>query len=116
MQAYGFLEINLFNLSSNSAGKQFVDELTKLTDCWVSDSPLSSTALKILVLLLNLLLQKSSNKASNTINKDHFSKRLKIWKEEKVNALSSECVTVQERVETSNSKRKEKKRKPEYTS
>ena len=30
---------SLFHLSSNSAGKEFVDELAKLINCWVSDGP-----------------------------------------------------------------------------
>ena len=45
-----FWKKNLFRLSSNSSGKKFVDELTKLIDCWVSDSPSSTTALKNLKL------------------------------------------------------------------
>ena len=46
-----FWKNNLFHLPSNSAAKQFADELTKLTDCWMSDSPSSTTALKSLMLL-----------------------------------------------------------------
>ena len=41
-----FWQKNLFCLPLNSTGKQFVDELTKLIDCWVSDSPSNTTALK----------------------------------------------------------------------
>ena len=67
-----FWKENLFRLRSNSAGKQFVDEIAKLIDCWMSDSPSSTTTLKSLMLLLNLLLKKYSNKASNTINKEHL--------------------------------------------
>ena len=55
------------------------------------------------MLFPNLLPQKSSNKASNTINKDHLSRRLELWKEGKVNTLLSECVVIQKRLETSNS-------------
>ena len=62
-----------------------MDELTKLIDCWVSDSPSSTVALKSLMLLPNLLLQKSSN----DINKEHLSRRLDLWKEGKVNASSN---------------------------
>ena len=67
-----FWKENLFRLPSNSAGKHFVDELTRLIDSWVSDSPSSATALKSVILLPNLLLQQFLNEASNTINKEHL--------------------------------------------
>ena len=58
-----FWKINLFHLPSNSEGKRFVDELTEVIDCWLSDSPSRTFPLKRCMLLPNLLLQKSSNKA-----------------------------------------------------
>ena len=66
-----------------------MDELTKLIDCWLSDSPSGSTALKTLMLIPNLLLQKSSNKVSNTMKKEHLSRRMERWKEGRVNALET---------------------------
>ena len=78
----------------------------------MSDSPSSTTALKSLMFLPNLLLQKSSNKASNTINKEHLLGRLELWTEGKVNALLSESIVIQKRLETSNSNN----RKLEYMS
>ena len=53
-----------------------------------------------------------SSKTSNTINKEHLSRRLEPWKERKVNAYLSEWVAIQKRLETSNSN----SRKPEYIS
>ena len=55
----------------------------KLIDCCVSDSPSSTTALKSLMLLPNLILKKSSNKTSNGINKEHVSDWTKSGKREK---------------------------------
>ena len=111
---------NIFRLPSNNAGKQFVDELTKLIDCWVCNSPSSTTALKSLMLLPNVLLQKYSNKSSNTINKEHLSIRLEFCKKGKVNALLSECLAIQNRLKTSNSNNKiqnlNKSAKPLYIS
>ena len=98
-----FWKKNIFLIPSNSADKQFVDELTKLIECWMSNSPSSTTALKSLMLLPNLLLQTSSNKASNTINQKHLSRILELWKKGKVNALLSECIAIQNRQKTSNS-------------
>ena len=101
-----FWKKNNFRRLPNSAGKLFVDELTKLIDCWVSDSPSSTTALKSLILPPNLLLQKHLNKASNTISKEHLSIRLELWNWGKVNALLSEYTAIQDRLETSNSNNK----------
>ena len=49
---------NIFCLPLNRAGKHFVDELTKLIGCWVLNSSSSTTALKRLMLLPNLVLQR----------------------------------------------------------
>ena len=57
-----FWKIKLFHLPSNSEGKRFVDELTEVIDCWLSDSPSRTFPLKRCMLLPNLPLQKSSNK------------------------------------------------------
>ena len=76
----------------------------------MSDSPSSTTALKSLMFLPNLLLQKSVSKTSNTINKRHLSRRLELWTEG--NALLSESIVIQKRLETSNSNN----RKLEYIS
>ena len=64
-----FWKKNLFRLPSNSAGKQFVNELTKLIDCWMFKSLSSTTALKSLMLPPNLLLQKSSIKLQTSTAK-----------------------------------------------
>ena len=64
------------------------------------------------MLLPNLSLQKFSDEASNTINKEHLSRRLELWTEGKVNALLSEFVAIQKRLEASNSNN----RKAEYIS
>ena len=72
----------------------------------MSDSPSSTTALKSLILPPNLLLQKHLNKASNTISKEHLSIRLELWNWGKVNALLSEYIAIQDRLETSNSNNK----------
>ena len=62
------------------------------------------------MLLPNCLLQKCSNKASNTISKDHLSGILELWKKGKEDVLLSECIAIEKRLEISNSSN----RKPEY--
>ena len=60
-----FWKKNLFCLPSNKVGKQFINELTSLIDMWLSDGPSKEISLKSLMLLPNLMLQKTSQKSSN---------------------------------------------------
>ena len=52
----------VFRVPLSYPGKQFVDELIKLTDYWVSDSP-STTALK------SLMLQRTFKRMCSSIEK-----------------------------------------------
>ena len=55
--------------------------------------------------LPNLMSQKSSPKASDNFNKD---RRFKLWKDNNVNSLLSECMAIQQRLSNSNINRDEK--------
>ena len=48
-----------------------------------------------MILLPNLLLQKSALKASNNINKVHIERKFKLWKDGNVKTLLSEYITIQ---------------------
>ena len=69
---------NFFRFQSNKAGKKFVDKITSLIDAWSFDSPSKNIAIKSVMLLPNLLLQKFSPKPSRDINKDKIERRLKL--------------------------------------
>ena len=53
-----FWKKNFLGLSSNNVGKHFLNQFTKLMDCWVFDSLSSSTALESLLLQQNTTTAK----------------------------------------------------------
>ena len=59
---------NIFMRPNGAAGKQFVDEISKLLNIWTNDTPLKNIALKAIHLMPALLLQKLSkaSKAKTT--------------------------------------------------
>ena len=50
---------NLFLLPTGKAGKLFIDELTKLFNAWIDDSPLKKIAMKSVMIMPSSLLQKT---------------------------------------------------------
>ena len=49
---------NLFLLQSGKAGKQYIDETTKLMNEWLPESPVKDIAFKAIKVMSNLPLQK----------------------------------------------------------
>ena len=60
---------NLFLLPLGKAGKQYIDETTKLINEWLQESTLKDIAFKAIMIMPNLLLQKLSK---NSKAKDHL--------------------------------------------
>ena len=60
---------NLFLLPSGKAGKQCIDETTKLMNEWLQELPLKDITFKAIMIMPNLLLQKPSK---NSKAKDHL--------------------------------------------
>ena len=63
-----FFRQNLFKLPSGSSGKDFIREMTRLIRAWNSKSELADIALKCVMVLPSLLLQKPSKTSKS---KDH---------------------------------------------
>ena len=51
-----YLKKNLFLLPSGKAGKQYIDETTKLMNEWLQESPLKDIAFKAIMIMPNPLL------------------------------------------------------------
>lgn len=86
---------NLFLLPSGKSGKAYIDECTRLIDEWLNDTTLSSIALKSLMIMPSLLLQKSSK---NSKAKDHvecLTRRLALWKKGEFDSLVREVRSIQ---------------------
>ena len=87
-------------LPSGAAGKNYIEEVTRLMKLWINDIPLRKIALKAVRVMSALLLQKPS-KTSKL--KDHhvtLERRLKLWEERKIEELLYEGKTMQERLKS----------------
>ena len=96
---------NLFKLPTGNASKTFINELTSWLDHYNSNSDFQCIALKVFMVLPNIILQKPSK---NSKAKEHLQKvesRMGLWKEGKLFELFHECRTIQQRL-------KQSKRKP----
>ena len=72
---------NVFMLPSGKTGKEYIDECTHLILEWVNDSPLQSIAIKALMIMPSLLLQKCSKNSKAQDHTESLKRRLKLWKE-----------------------------------
>ena len=70
----------LFLLRSGAAGKRFIEEITKLVNSWTYKSDLETTALKALMVMPNLLLQKASLNSKLKENSETLKRGLSLWK------------------------------------
>lgn len=86
---------NLFLLPSGKAGKQYIDETTRLMNEWLQESPMKDIAFKAIMIMPNLLLQKPSK---NSKAKDHLKaleRRLQSWTSGDLLELLKEAETIQ---------------------
>ena len=90
---------NLFNLPSGAAGKRFLRECTRLIEIWSEDrTPLSDIALKMLMCMPKLLLQKPFKKSKTKIHGQYLNKRLDLWENGLFDELLKENRSIQEKL------------------
>ena len=87
---------NLFKLPKGNLGKKFVDEKTKLLNRWTTTN--EEEALTQLMIMPNLLLQRTSKKTKARENKNHLQRRLELWENGKLNELMEEGKSIQNRL------------------
>ena len=93
-----FWKKNLFMLPTGAAAKKYITETTKLMNGWTNNSPLKDIALKTILIMPSLLLQKPS-KTSKV--KDHLKaleRRIDFWIKGKIDELLFEVETIQSRL------------------
>ena len=93
----------MFLLPIGAAGKRFVNEMTRMINAWVFDTPIKNIALKAMHVMPALLLQKPSK---NSISKDHLKsleRRFEIWKKGNLNKLYEEGKSIQDRLKSDES-------------
>ena len=67
-------------LPSGKAGKEDIDECTRLILEWVNESQLQSVAIKALMIMVSLLLQKRSRNSKSKDRTESLRRRQKLWK------------------------------------
>ena len=89
---------NLFEIPTGNAGKEFINELTSYVNQWCSNAPDRAVAIKIVMILPQLMLQRTSLKAKSSENKHNLERRLELWKNNEIDELIDECKTIQQRI------------------
>ena len=91
----------MFKLSSGAAGKKFISETTKGIKSWNQDDiEFKDIALKVLMVMPALLLQKPTFKSTAKEHSQCLSRRLTQWELGEFDALLSEAGTVQVKLPT----------------
>ena len=90
---------NLFKLPSGNAGKNYIQELTRLIEIWNADSkPMSDIAIKLSMIMPAILLQKPSRKSTAKQHGEYLRKRLDLWKNGQFDQLMIEARLIQKDV------------------
>ena len=92
---------SLFKLPSEAAGKKFISETTKWIEFWNQDGiELKDIALKVLMVMSALLLQKPTFKSTAKEHPQCLSRRLVQWELGKFDELLREASTIQAKLPT----------------
>ena len=86
---------NLFLLPSGQAGKSFIDEMSRLINEWIRESPLKDIAFKAIMVMPGLLLQKPSRKSKSKDHLTSLENRMKLWHAGEITELLKEAETIQ---------------------
>ena len=100
-----FWRKTLFKLPSGAAGKSFVKETTKLICIWnEAKQPLNDIALKMVMIMPVLLLQKTTSKSTSKQHSEYLLKRLVRWTEGNFDDLMKEGRAIQQRLKEQSGK------------
>ena len=90
----GYWKKNIFLLSTGKGGRCFIDETTRLIDAWIRGSPLRNIALKAVMIIPSLLLQKPSKDSKAKDHTKALERRLKLWTDGHLAELFKEGETI----------------------
>lgn len=86
---------------SGAAGKKIVTETTKWIEYWNADATYyKEIALKVIMIMPALLLQKPSFKSSSKQHSQSLKRRLELWESDDLNKLFNESSTIQAKLPT----------------
>ena len=86
---------NLFKVPSGRTGKAFVQELVRMFRAYADASSLESVAIKVMMVMLALLLQKPYPRSKAKDHILHLERRLRLWSERNLEGLMKEEHTTQ---------------------
>ena len=89
---------NLFNLPSGGAGKKFIKETTRLINAWTLNSTLRPIAIKLIMIMPALLLQKTSPTSKGKEHTETLKRRMELWDSGKIDELFFEATSIQKRL------------------
>ena len=96
---------NLFKVPKGNLGKKYVNEMTRLLNRWSSTN--EEEALKLLMIMPNILLQRSSKKSKARENKNHLLRRFELWEKNEYEKLLEEGKCIQQRLKTEDQRKNE---------
>ena len=96
-----FWRQNLFLLPSGKYGKKFIREITRVINCWVDDTALKSVALKPIMVMPALLLQKTSQTSKLKDLVAALSHGLDLWEQGNLKELLFEGQSIQSQLKRS---------------
>ena len=97
-----FWKNNIFDLPSGAAGKRYIRETTRLIEVWLAESsPLADSALKLLMCMPKMLLQKPYRKSKTKQHSTYLNKRLDQWENGNFEELMKENRDIQHKLRQS---------------
>ena len=105
---------SLFLLPSGSTGKRLIEEMTRLINSWTFRSEQDTIAMKALMVLPTLLLQKTSFTSKSKDNVETLKRRFNQWKDGQIEKFFVEGKTIQERLFKDSAKNQSSDRKQLY--
>ena len=96
----------IFEPSQNNTLGQLVKEMTNLITHYSVDTPINKLALKLILIMPSLLLQKLHPKAKAQENSEAFKRRMKLWAYVRFEDLISEAKATQKRLDNNQHKQR----------
>ena len=93
--------INTFLVPYGKTGRDFIDQLTKHIDDWNNRSPMQHLALKAVIVLLAVALQKPGQRSKAKEHQECLKKRLTLWRNGEIGSLLREGRMIQRRLSKS---------------
>ena len=72
-------------LSTGRAGKDYIDEITRLLNAWIQDSDMKHIRFKAIMVMQSLILQKPSATQKRKIILKHSDERVERFNQTKIN-------------------------------